>query len=1405
MALDWGSGESQAKKLKTDLKPLSRRKTVTMLPMVNKTATTQENALNGKLARENAFSGKTMLPSVPAKRTSTGATLGNGNKTDTFAKRFALGSENIAAGMLGAAEGASDFVGTGVYKGIQGVTSAGGLLPNKVSEWAGEQAQKYLDNSVTEKYKQSIQERYNPTEWQNQIGNVEQTISAMLPSVAAAIFTGNPLVGKAMMGAQAAGQAASQASKEGASANRALAYGAAQGVLETAIEGISGGIPGLGKGVVGEAMHKIMKSPVAEKIIDIAGEGGEEALSTFLTPYFQRAIYNKDAKNATADELAQSAIMGIAAAGIMQAGIALPNYIGDKAAAKVQMLPSVDTPAETVQNGAGAVQGEAHATSPADAKTQTSETVEPAASISGASTAANIAESLNVGDKVTLPSGVEGTVTARDGGTVTFEFENGGKAYAKLDGSAGAGILDRINSGEIQVEKVQNESIGAADAGFDKVGALVDKYGAIPEGMNPAADRVVEIPQQTEDGTKVSRAARSAAEAQATPREFVPEIEQFVVDGKASYIPIENTDTQAKVTAQIEADGFQSALNKWYKDVGEGKASADIVATGATLYNAAVNAGDGKTALNILSEYIKTTRSTAQALQAAKILKTITPSGKLYMIEGTVANLNEKLGLDKNIQIDPTLADEYLHAPDDAARDAALDKIYQNVADQIPATFVEKLNAWRYLSMLGNLKTHERNIIGNAVFQPVRKAKDAVATIMETVASKATGGKFQRTKGFIADPALFKAAWDDYANVKDTALGQDKFNGNTRSQVDQEIQNRRAIFNNPVLETARKANSGALDFEDMVFNKATYTDALASFLAGNGITAEQMQNGTVDQAVLDRGRSYAIKEAQKATYRDSNQFSDYIAGLGKNRHSNNMFSKVGNAFVEGVLPFKRTPANILARAEEYSPLGLINTAVKAAQMKSGDVNVSGADVIDSLSSSLTGTGLFALGAWALANGLISGGADKDEKQAGFYKLQGKQNYALTLPNGTSITLDWLAPESIPFFMGAEMATQTLEDGFTADALWKAVNGVTAPMLEMSMLQGVSDMLDNIKYSENSLPSLVASSLFSLASQMVPTLTGQAERTAEDTRMTTYTDAKTGLPTGAQYALGKVSAKIPSLDFQQIPYIDAWGRTQKSGSAAENFLSPAYISQVNTTKTDEELQRLYDKTGENVFPATAAKSFSSGGETVSLSKDQYVTFAKKQGQTAYSTVSGIISDDQYKTLTDAEKAQAVGDAYIYAMSIAKMQASKDYEPAAWVKKAMQMTPAARSEYMLYRAIWSSQGDGSSKADQVQAVTSGHDFSDTVLLSGLTENQVKNYNTYAKGKVDAESYLLASAFHGSATTDRDANGKAIKGHGATDKTLAYIDKMKLTNAQKRALAESIGIAESTAAHKWPKYKD
>ena len=176
------------------------------------------------------------------------------------------------------------------------------------------------------------------------------------------------------------------------------------------------------------------------------------------------------------------------------------------------------------------------------------------------------------------------------------------------------------------------------------------------------------------------------------------------------------------------------------------------------------------------------------------------------------------------------------------------------------------------------------------------------------------------------------------------------------------------------------------------------------------------------------------------------------------------------------------------------------------------------------------------------------------------------------------------------------------------------------------------------------------------------------------RNTTYTEKNAFLTSDMQYTLGRASARLPGVDYQQIPYIDAWGRTEQTGTSAErafnNFVNPAYTTKIDTSKMEEELLRLYRATGEaGVLPKRAAKYFTVDGERKDLTAEEYVTYATKKGQNAYKLLRDLTASKQYQKLSDAEKADAVKEVYDLANQTAKASIS-DYGPESWIQKAVE---------------------------------------------------------------------------------------------------------------------------------------
>ena len=898
-------------------------------------------------------------------------------------------------------------------------------------------------------------------------------------------------------------------------------------------------------------------------------------------------------------------------------------------------------------------------------------------------------------------------IDSRDGANQTSlatEGDAGTQSPLSSDNSIPQNIQNVNTNNGIMGRPVSDEStVGAAESGFDPYSHMLNEYGAIPEGENPA--RVIDVPVSTDGNDRVSRAARTVMEAEATPDNMLGEIADAIAKGDLSHDVLGDEKAMTRARNTVEREGFTNALTKFKTNVSKGIVSKDNVALGQVLLNNAMNAGDSKTAIDILTDYAAMATSAGQALQAQRIFKKLSPEGQLYGIQRTASHIQEEIQKrfkDREITIDPELEAEFLAQTDQEGRDKVMEKIYQNVADQIPSNWRDKWNAWRYMAMLVNPRTHIRNVAGNLLFQPVRMVKDKVAATMETFVH-AVNPNFEKTKSFVANPSLYRAAWADFKNVKDI------LSGNKYDDIRSEINSRRTVFkkewlvrlieratghtfNRGYKETTRVGNSWLLEAEDVIFKRLTYADALSGYLQSRGVTGEQLRSGNVDSNLLSAARDYAGQEALKATYQDKNQFSDLLS---RRFQENNTAGKVANAAIDAVLPFRRTPANILVRGFEYSPLGLAKSlTADLVQVKRG--NMSGAQAIDNIAAGLTGSGLFALGAYLLAQGIVTSGGDENEEQNDLNDLTGKQNYALNLPGGGSVTLDWLAPESLPFFMGVEFMDALGEGGSVMETITSALTSISEPMLELSMLQSLNDLIDSVSFAESSgkLVSMAGSALISYLTQAIPTLGGQIERTTEENRMSSFTDRNNPLPRDIQYALSRASARLLG-DYQQVPYIDAWGRTESNGNpltrALNNFLNPAYTSQTNETAADREIQRLLDAGMTGVVPDRTTQSQKVDGAY--LSPEQYVEYATIKGQTSYDVVSEMIESELYQDMTDEEKADAIKRAYQYAGHVAAQAINPEHESESYVEGAQNAQDdfgLSEAEYLLMDRVYGKSG-------------------------------------------------------------------------------------------------------------------
>ena len=601
-------------------------------------------------------------------------------------------------------------------------------------------------------------------------------------------------------------------------------------------------------------------------------------------------------------------------------------------------------------------------------------------------------------------------------------------------------------------------------------------------------------------------------------------------------------------------------------------------------------------------------------------------------------------------------------------------------------TVKEMWDAWRYLAMLGNPKTHIRNLLGNTTHYMVTEIKDNLAATLEDSmdrANRAMGGQgIERTKARLTteDSGLVAKSAQDADDVAYAMLND----SGSKYNVKDEISRARDSFNNKAMSKIDELNSTLLDREDYSALKRKYSKSLARYLKANGAD-ESIFEATDDasKALLDKARAYAIDEAKQATFHEYSKLAETLNMFSNRMQNGNIGEKAAGMAIEGLVPFKKTPINILKQAIKYSPVSLAKGIGKVMDnIKTG--NSTAADAIEDFASGLTGTGIMALGYFLAQQGYLTGGQNADWDVDNAESEQGSQNYAIKIGD-KSYTLDWLAPMSLPLFVGAELNKMFNDDGEddqdTVDKVMSALSTIAEPVTEMSMLQGIQNALNELSYSrENVLGTLGANTIMGYTSQAVPTLAGQIARAADPYRRSTYSDQPSGFKRQFDKTTQKMKNKLPFLSMLQQPYIDYKGNMQETQGLASSLLgnnfgtrlidqmvSPGYYKEGNVTAVDKELNRLYESTGIDVYPNVASGKV----DDVRLSKEDFTKYQQIYGKNTDDFFNAFMATPEYQSLDDQTKAEALDKIRYFARKIA------DYEVGG---KALE----SKTDQQLYKA-------------------------------------------------------------------------------------------------------------------------
>jgi hypothetical protein len=766
------------------------------------------------------------------------------------------------------------------------------------------------------------------------------------------------------------------------------------------------------------------------------------------------------------------------------------------------------------------------------------------------------------------------------------------------------------------------------------------------------------VPLRTDMG-KVTQGANTVYNSPIVDKKTREVIKANIEEGSYWTRKTTNKEKLDLASDKIKTNGLDFETKSFENILKEGKeVRSDDIAMGYQLAREHINKGNYETAQTVLSDVCQMESEAGRTLQAMRLFNSLSPEGRVKNVIRSVDKIKKNTGVNVNI------SDEMLNRLRNASEEELPElrkQINIELWNQVPATFSEKLTAWRYLAMLGNPRTHIRNIVGNALYVPVVRMDNIVQSgLQKAFSRKLEKAGAKKTAAILTnssdDRALKKFAGDQFDKLRKTLdSGNGKYNEELRPLEAK-------VFNNRFLEGAKKLNSAALEAEDQMFMKINFDSAFAQYCKANGKKVGDLTDEFIQQA-----SEHAYNEALRSTYRDPSKLADALARFRKNlnvKATDDATMKVaktaGKVVMDSALPFTKTPINILRRGVSHSPLGLAKGIFQIARAKDA---IALQKAITQVAEGLTGTGVVALGMYMGNKGLANGSLGEYNSEYKWKQLLGKQDYALNIGD-YSITMDWAAPICMPFFVGVELGNSMLKEGGN---LWDGIESLSQiyqPVLEMSMLSGVQNLFDFANGDSKDIVKFMGNAAQNLVSQFIPTLVGQTARTLVPERKIALSTAENKLQRDTEKYIDKLENKIPGLTNTNQSFVDMFGRTDSKQSPTdylkaglENFLSPAYVQKKETDRTALELENLRQELGsegKDVVPTDYSSRYTVryDGRDIRMTPDQFTEYKKVRGQEVYKGLSSLTSSSEYQNMTTDEKRKAVRDVYEAASDAAK---------------------------------------------------------------------------------------------------------------------------------------------------------
>lgn len=678
----------------------------------------------------------------------------------------------------------------------------------------------------------------------------------------------------------------------------------------------------------------------------------------------------------------------------------------------------------------------------------------------------------------------------------------------------------------------------------------------------------------------------------------------------------------------------------------------------------------------------------AQALQALAKWSRNTPEGMLMQAEQIVNKrvqrlkpekseaqkmLDRILRKHKDIELSSDFQNNFLAKAEDIcnmtdmdSREAkdAMAELGRMVADQIPVKLPEKVTAYLMNNMLGNFRTLiTRNAGGNLGLNAVEQIgqRPLAAGIDKLVANK-TGVRTQAgltVDGLIEYMSGFKKGLADEAHDFKTGLHTARSGENT---LENAVNANKHAFNgkNPLskfLNMKDKLVRTGLSVGDRPFYEAVYNQTIGDYhrLREMGQMGEAIQN--LSDADFDLyAKTAASLNGLAAVYQNNSKFASALLDFKKAIGELSEGTVGVDVLSQFSMPFVKTPANVVDRAIDYSPLGLIRNGIRTAR----EGGIGGADFnqnrfVNELSRNIIGTGLMAGAAGAANAGRMSGSYSDNQEEKQAQKRSGMQEYAWNVPNwvpalgGKQMDISWL-PVVGSNAVAAAAAVNAYKngEGNVAQNIGTGLKAGGEALFDQSMFQGLQRLFgsDNSYNNEEGIVGNALNTVKKGVSQVIPSLARQAgqvidpyQRDISNSNEGNYdlNSIINNIPIARQYLLA------PKVGDNGELMMENQGRNIAS-KILEDMILPGKLTEVTENPLDVEAKRLSDETGNTVAYRPKAMRKDVDTDEHKLTNDEWVQYEQNLERATTEIGNSIINSDYYKTATDPDRERLLDNAY-----------------------------------------------------------------------------------------------------------------------------------------------------------------